>query len=125
MGDFVPTSRSNYFSVVDEDVFRKAMDALDVTYQMGQDGLYMIYPEMGDWPDTNDNDVEVDFVKVLQRYLSPGDVCILHTVGYEKLRYLNHGMVAFTREGVVLHHSQENFYDELNRLGYKFTRAES
>jgi hypothetical protein len=111
-------SRSNYFKVKDADEFIVAALSIGLEYRI-RDASFVVYPRDGDWPN------HVDVVKEIQLHLSDGEVCILHTVGYEGLRYLNHAMVAFNSAGVVLHQSHESFYDELNRLGYKFTRAES
>lgn len=142
MANFIATSRSNYFHVKDEIKFREAMSEAGCDITKGNQSekdtrlddpfeskfVYMIYPTLvndtGDWPSLDLDDNEIDMVEILQEHLPSGEVCILHTVGYEKLRYLNHGIVAFNSEGVIQHHSQESFYDELNRLGHKFTRAE-
>jgi len=122
--DFIAMSRSNYFRVKNPLTFAATILELNLEHRMSGDTV-MIYPEAGDWPSFDGNDNEIDFIQLIVPHLPPGEVCILHTVGYEKLQYLNHAMVAFTREGIILHHSQESFYDELNRLGHKFTRAEN
>ena len=136
MANFIGISRSNYFKVKDEHRFETLMDLLDLTVRKQSrqvvaegepdpDTYFMVFPEEGDWPSFDDEDKEIDVVKQIMPHLADGEVCILHTIGYEKLRYLNHAMVAFNSAGVIAHQSQESFYDELNRLGHLFTRAET
>ncbi len=132
--NFVAMSRSNYFAVLDAQKFREDMSEARCDVEMGsatetETLVFKIYPsslcDTGDWADTDLNNNPIDLVKILRGHLAPGSVCILHTVGgAQKLHYLNHAMMAFTREGVIAHDSQETFYDELNRLGHKFKRAE-
>jgi hypothetical protein len=139
MANFIAISRSNYFHVTDEAKFMAAMDELGLEVYQGKqseectrlddmfesENVFMVYPDDGDWPAFDDDDNDIDIVEILRKHLPPGEICVLHTIGYEKLRYLNHAIVALNASGVIKHESQENFYDELNRLGHKFTRADN
>ena len=117
-------SRSNYFHVKNMTAFKADCSYSNLKYKGGDENKMMVAPVKGDWPKENFAQEPIDVVQLLRKHLADGEVCILHTIAHDKFFYLNHAMVAFTSAGVILHDSQESFYDELNRLGYVFGRAE-
>lgn len=121
---FAAMSRSNYFHVKNMIAFKADCAYCHLRFKGGDENRMMVAPYKGDWPTHNHGGAPMDVVQVLRKHLADGEICILHTIGHDKFFYLNHAMVAFNSAGVILHESHENFYDQLNRLGHVFGRAE-
>lgn len=127
MADYNSKTRTNYFSVTDEDQFRKIMAACKGSDQIhacdnekGGDerkvGFYcdgsilgLPYKLVDDEPvvtfdeDEEEEDLDCDIsgdllFKALQEMLPDGEAIIITTVGSEKMRYLSGGCVVLTKD---------------------------
>ena len=95
MSTYIAQSRSNYFKVKDEELFRKfcgqyeleilAPDAKSADRRFG----FLFYGSLPmDRTDDNDNWIEADLVQELSQQLAPGEVAVVIQVGWEKMAVL-------------------------------------
>ena len=51
------------------------------------------------WDEEEDDFIEIDWVDIIHPHLEEGAICVMETVGAEKLRYLTGYAIAFNHEG--------------------------
>ena len=110
MADYYGKTRTNYFSVTDDEKFKqiisscKAPDEIEVFEEKQEDGsikygflcdgsIYGLPDRDGDSTEDCDDNEDVDynydtFCEALQQILPDGEAIIITEVGYEKMRYL-------------------------------------
>lgn len=94
MANWYGSSRTNYFRVKDADAFRRAMEQfeVDVWNKEGDATLFGLgaNTEDGGWPSYDmETDEDFDFADKVSPHLAEGEICVMQTIGAEKLRYLS------------------------------------
>lgn len=110
MANYYSMGRTNYFAVNDEDLFKEKIVPLveshdGQVWEEVKDGqtLYAIgfpdgFPSQFYDEDSGD-EYEIEWESVIREFLSDGWVCIIQEIGWEKLRYLSGGAIAFDNTG--------------------------
>lgn len=117
MANYMAFTRTNYFSVVDEEKFRSIVSSIsaedqatvfenelpDGKKQFGFGCYGCIYGLVTE--DDEGGEDEDALHNALQQVLSEGDAIIITEVGYEKLRYLWAGSLIITKSNIEhIHH---------------------
>lgn len=122
--------RSNPVRVRDETSFKALLESLGVEHVwIDPDGRVMFASDEGvpSWRDIGPNDdaEEINFVKEVATHLCHGEVCVLVQVGFEGLRWLYGGAVAFDNSGREVTVSTQDVYERaLAEFGIKPDLAE-
>lgn len=129
MANYYGQARTNYFRVKDSEAFLAEMSKLPVEViahedKEAGDTFYGFMDSNDDgsglpwstWDDDTEDEIEINWIEVLQRHVAPGWSAILMEVGSEKYRYLNAYALVVT----------ESDYKELNleELAHEFARNE-
>ena len=125
MANWYGTSRSNYFRVKDDCDFRVWADTVGLRLlEYDGDGLFAIAPPEandGYWPSSMDvydeegdveDEVSIDIVDELPKFLAEGQVAILMRAGAEKLRYVSGHATAVTWDGRVTYVNLNDIYQK-------------
>lgn len=131
MANWTGSARSNYFRVKDEQAFREALSALDITVSTNDERKVCLLSqdEYGGWPNwitaetIDEEDVEVDVAEIVAGHLAAGEVAILIEVGAEKLRYLTGIAVAVNDRNEQRCIDLEDIYEVAKELGDNVTVA--
>jgi hypothetical protein len=112
MANYYGQARTNYFRVKDAEAFVAEMSKLPVeviTHEDKEAGdtFYGFMDSNDDgsglpwstWDDDTEDEIEINWIDVLQRHVAPGWSAILMEVGSEKYRYLNAYAVVVTESG--------------------------
>jgi hypothetical protein len=112
MANYYGQARTNYFKVNDAEAFVAEMSAFPVqviTDEHKETGetLYGFMDDNPDgaglpwstWDDETDDEIEINWIEVLQKHVAPGWSAILMEVGAEKYRYLNAYALVVTESG--------------------------
>lgn len=124
MANWYGTSRSNYFRVKDlaafkEDLRDNLAEGVEVWEQAN--GAVMITPgamsDSGGWPGVLDDTKEDlsdehDILDLVEHHLLEGEVCIIMSVGAEKLRYVTGEAFAINWKGERLGVTLEDIYQK-------------
>jgi hypothetical protein len=112
MANYYGQARTNYFRVKDVEAFVAEMSKLPVEVITHEDkeagdtfygfmdsnqdggGLSWTY-----WDDDTEDEIEINWIDILQRHVAPGWSAILMEVGSEKYRYLNAYAIVVTESG--------------------------
>jgi len=129
MANYYGQARTNYFRVKDAEAFIAEMSTLPVQVithedEEAGDTFYGFMDDSQDgaglswstWDDETDEDIEINWIDVLQRHVAPGWSAILMEVGSEKYRYFNAYAVVVTESG----HKELNLED----LAHEVARGE-
>lgn len=126
MANWYGTSRSNYFAVKDLEAFKAALKPfeLEIVTSDRHEGLVAVLAETDDggfpsyYVDEDDGDlVDVDIVALITEHLADGHVCVLQSVGAEKLRYLTGWAVAFNNKGESIEVNIDNVITQAEAQG--------
>lgn len=132
MANYYTSARTNYFTVTNEDAFRKWACQFPSAYvihrkheDVSQFGF--LFDEDDGVPshffDQNDEEQEVDFMAELAAFLPDGVVAILISVGAEKLRYVNGYAMAINNKLESREIGLDRIYALAAELG-QYTHAE-
>lgn len=137
MADWYGSSRSSYFAVRDEQVFRKLCKRWSLTVITNGDLFGFIsdtssgaLPDWNSEVDTTNNENPVveldfeDFIGELAECIAPGWQAVLMEVGAEKMRYLTGVAHLVNSFGIVATYSIWDIYKLALQEGKQFTRCE-
>jgi hypothetical protein len=129
MANYYGQARTNYFEVKDAEAFVAEMSELPVeviTQENKETGktLYGFMDANQDgaglswsyWDEETDDEIEINWIEVLQKHVAPGWAAMLMEVGSEKYRYLNAYALVVTESG----HKEMNLED----FAHQFARNE-
>ncbi len=120
MANYYEHARSNYFEVKDEAAFLAWAEKRWIkTARQGDSPKFAVFPrDENGWPrfdfeveDEAGYDADIDFVQELANRLKEGQIAVLQSVGYEKLRYLSGQAVAFDHTGKQVEVSIDDIYE--------------
>lgn len=104
MSNYYETYRTNYFKVTDVDKLKEIVDNIDAElWENDEEENYYAFGRIGSWGyDTyyDEEDNEIDTCKELQNILDKDQVCIINSIGHEKLRYLTAYSTVITNDEI-------------------------
>lgn len=137
MASYIGSTRTNYFKVKDNNTFKTVCDyiGLEIIHSEDKVGFYggeeVLIPL--DIDELNEVLVEKgqqvfegdDGLDIISGLLEDDEIMIVDHIGQVKLAFLTGSTFAYSNKGLIKNIQLKDIYDELKKLGLKFTYCEN